>query len=60
MVADALGAWDLVVTVPRSVSDTVPSMLGRPARSIETFAREVLAPAVREVEGAGAGAAASA
>jgi uncharacterized protein YbjT (DUF2867 family) len=54
MVADALGAWDLVVTVPREVSDAVPSVLGRPARSLEAFAREVLAPAVRAVEGAGA------
>ena len=54
MVTDAVGAWDLVVTVPREVSDAVPSVLGRPARSLQTFAREVLAPAVREAEAAGA------
>ncbi|WCB96780.1 NAD(P)H azoreductase [Baekduia alba] len=46
MIVDALGAWDLVVTVPREVSDAVPTLLGRPARPVSAFAREVLAPAL--------------
>jgi uncharacterized protein YbjT (DUF2867 family) len=46
MVEEALGSWDLVVTVPRVVGDGVRRMLGREPTPVATWAREVLAPAV--------------